>query len=350
MGDKIRILVVEDSFLMRKIITDIISSDSDLKIVAEAKDGKEALDKVFTFKPDVVTLDVHLPVIDGLQVLEEIMKKQPTRVIMLSAYTRPGASATFKALTLGALDFIAKPSGEVSLDLYKLKEEIISKIKLVYRIELEKFLPACGIVAPRELKVLPIKKVVVMGASTGGPKALLEVMRQIPFGLPASFLIIQHLPEGFTLSFAERICWESGIKTKEAEEGDILGANKAFVAPSGYHMVLESSQDKTRIRLTDDPPVNFVRPSIDVTMRSAVEVFGKDVMAVVLTGMGKDGLDGARRVKEQKGIVIVQDEKTSVVWGMPKVIYNAGLADKVLPLSEIPQAIVEYIEAKNNGS
>ena len=346
MGDKIRVLVVEDSFLMRKIITDIISSDSELEIVAEAKDGKEALDKVFAFKPDVVTLDVQLPVIDGLQVLEKIIKKQPTRVIMLSAYTRQGTSATFKALELGAVDFIAKPSGEVSLDLYKLREELISKIKLVSRIELDKFLPAPGIVAPRELRVLPLKKIVVIGASTGGPKALLEVMRHIPFGLSASFLIVQHLPKGFTLSLAERISWESQIRAKEAEEGDIVSANKAFVAPSGYHMVLESSQGEIRIRLTDDPLVNFVRPSVDVTMRSVVEVFDKDVVAVVLTGMGKDGLEGARKVKERKGVVIVQDEKTSVVWGMPRVIYSAGLADKVLSLSEIPQAIVEYIEGK----
>lgn len=342
MEGRIRILVVEDSFLMRKIISDIISSDPKLEIVGDAKDGKEAMEKVFALKPDVVTLDINLPSVDGLHVLGEIMKKQPTRVIMLSAYSRQGTSATFRALELGAVDFIAKPSGEVSLNLSKLKEEIIFKIKLAARIELDKFsLPSSAI--SKEAKPALIKKLVIIGASTGGPRALLEVMRQLPAGLPAGFLVIQHMPEGFTLSFAERIAWQSGIKAKEAEDGDAFVVDKAFVAPTGYHMTLEGSQAQAMVRLNRGPLVNFVRPSLDVTMMSGVEVFGKDIVAVVLTGMGKDGLEGARKIKEQGGTVIVQDEKTSVVWGMPKVIYKAGLADKVLPLYDIPKAIVESI-------
>lgn len=343
-GNKIRVLVVEDSFLMRKIITDIIVSDPKLEIVGEAKDGKDALEKVFALKPDVVTLDINLPVIDGLQVLEEIMKKQPTPVIMLSAYSRQGTSATFRALELGAVDFIAKPAGEVSLNLFKLKDEIISKIKLAERIELDKFSQTPVALIRRGLKAPAIKKLVVIGASTGGPRALLEVMQQIPSGLSASFLVVQHMPEGFTLSFAERISWQSGMKAKEAEDGDIIVVDKVFVAPTGYHMCLEKNQMEVRIRLNRGPLVNFVRPSVDVTMLSAVEAFGKAVVGVVLTGMGKDGLEGARKIKEKGGFIIVQDEKTSVVWGMPKMVYKAGLADKVLPLSEIPGAIVEGIK------
>lgn len=344
MGNKIRVLVVEDSFLMRKIITDIINSDHKLEVVAEARDGKEALEKIFELQPDVVTLDINLPVVDGLQVLTEVMKKQPTRVIMLSAYSRTGTSATISALELGAVDFIAKPSGEISLDLPKLKDEIIVKIKLAARIELNKFSQAPSLVTRPEPRLQDIKKVVIIGASTGGPRALLQVIQQIPSGLPATFLIVQHMPEGFTLSFAERLSWQSGIKVKEAEEGDIVTANKAFIAPTGFHMVLEKIEGRVKIRLSSDHLVNFVRPSVDVTMISAVEVFGKDIVGVVLTGMGKDGLAGARKIKESGGFIIIQDEESSVVWGMPKMIYKAGLADKVLSLSDIPKAIVESIQ------
>lgn len=344
MGNKIRVLVVEDSFLMRKIITDIINSDPKLEVAAEARDGKEALEKIFALHPDVVTLDINLPVTDGLRVLTEVMKKQPTRVIMLSAYSRAGTSATISALELGAVDFIAKPSGEISLDLPKLRDEIIAKIKLAARIELNKVTGEPPATAFEELVSQDIRKVVVVGASTGGPRAVLQVMQHIPEGLPATFLIVQHMPEGFTLSFAERISWQSHLKVKEAEEADVVTADKAFIAPSGYHMVLENKDSRVRIRLSSDPLVNFVRPSVDVTMISAVEVFGKNVLGVVLTGMGKDGLAGARKIKEKGGSVIVQDEQTSVVWGMPKMVYKAGLADKVLALSDIPKAIIESIQ------
>lgn len=344
MANKIRVLVVEDSFLMRKIITDIINSDDRLEVIAEARDGKEALEKIFSLQPDVITLDINLPVVDGLQVLTEVMKKQPTRVIMLSAYSRAGTSATISALELGAVDFVAKPSGEISLDLSKLKDEIVAKIKLAARIELNKVFQSPPSAFRQPIQLQDIKKAVVIGASTGGPRALLQVIQQLPPGLPASFFIVQHMPEGFTLSFAERLSWQSGLRVKEAQEGDIVAADKAFIAPTGYHMVLERNSDKVKVRLSSDPLVNFVRPSVDVTMFSAVDVFGKDVIGVVLTGMGKDGLAGARKIKENGGSIIVQDEATSVVWGMPKMVYKAGLADRILPLSDIPKAIIESIK------
>lgn len=344
MANKIRVLVVEDSFLMRKIITDIINSDDRLEVIAEARDGKEALEKTFSLQPDVITLDINLPVVDGLQVLTEVMKKQPTRVIMLSAYSRAGTSATITALELGAVDFIAKPSGEISLDLSKLKDEMVTKIKLAARIELNKVFQSVPSALRQPIQLQDIKKAVIIGASTGGPRALFQVAQQLPSGLPASFFIVQHMPEGFTLSFAERLSWQSGLRVKEAQEGDIVTANKAFIAPTGYHMVLERNSDKVKVRLSSDPLVNFVRPSVDVTMFSAVDVFGKDVVGVVLTGMGKDGLAGARKIKENGGSIIVQDEATSVVWGMPKMVYKAGLADRILPISEIPKAIIESIK------
>lgn len=348
--DKIRVLVVDDSFLMRKMISEIINSDPGLEVIDKANNGKDALNKILTLKPDVVTLDVNLPLLDGISVLEEIMRTQPTRVIMLSAHTKSGAEATIRALELGAVDFISKPSGEISLDLPKLKEEIISKIKLTSTIKLDKFLPALepsslDLVSGIKVKPFAVKKLVVIGASTGGPKAILEIMQNIPSNVPAAFLIIQHMPKGFISTFAERISWQSEIRAKEAIDTDIILPGRAYVAPAGYNLILEKQKEQfLRVRLSQDVLVNFVRPAVDITMASAAEVFGRDVIGVILTGMGHDGFAGAREIKGKGGVVIVQDEATSVIWGMPKVIYKAGLADKILPLSEIPAAIIEEIE------
>jgi two-component system chemotaxis response regulator CheB len=270
---------------------------------------------------------------------------------MLSAYTQQGAAATITALELGAVDFIAKPSGEISLDLHRLKDEILSKVKLAAEIDWEDFLATLKLpIVPKpriELKPFEIKKLVVIGASTGGPRAILQIMQAIPQDIPASFLIVQHMPEGFTLSFAERISWESRIKAKEAEDGDFVLRGKAYVAPAGFHMELKKFWDeegsKLQIGLNQNPLVNFVRPSVNVTMNSASEVFGSNVIGVVLTGMGKDGLEGARKIKESGGFLITQDKSTSVVWGMPKVVIDEGLADCILPLSDIPAAIIKNI-------
>ncbi len=347
MSAKIKVLVVDDSFLMRKIISDAINADPLLEVIDKAKNGKEALEKILDLKPDVVTMDVNLPIMDGISVLEEVMKKQPTRIIMVSAYTREGTNATIKALEAGAVDFIAKPSGEISLDIYKLKDEIVSKIKLAANIKINKFSSREDILltaGPKDADFIAIDKLVIIGASTGGPRAILDVMQSIPVGLSATFLIVQHMPKGFTASFAERIAWQSGVKSKEAEDGDLLSLGKAYIAPAGYHMVLERQGSKILLRLNQDEPVNFVRPAIDVTMISAAEIMGSKVLGVILTGMGKDGLEGARKIKGKGGRIIIQDEATSVVWGMPKAVYDAGLADIVLPISGVAQAIVRNIE------
>jgi two-component system, chemotaxis family, protein-glutamate methylesterase/glutaminase len=352
MDRKIRVLVVDDSFLMRKIISDIINSDPELEVVGKAKDGQEALEKISSLEPDVITLDLNLPVVDGIDVLSKVMKSHPTRVIMFSAYTRSGASATMRALELGAVDFIAKPSGEISLGLDKLKEEIITKIKLAADVNIDKYLAAVNGVSAPELppSKAPVKKLVVIGASTGGPKAIMELMQGLSESLPACFLIVQHMPKGFTVSFAERISWQSGMRAKEAEEGDELAVGKIYVAPAGYHMTLDHRADGgVRVRLNQDPLVNFVRPSIDVTMFSAAEVFGKDCVGVILTGMGKDGAEGARKIKEAGGSIIIQDEKSSVVWGMPRAVSREGVADEILTISEIPAAIARHVNASDLG-
>ncbi len=344
---KVKVLVVDDSFLMRKIISDAINSDPNLEVVYKAKNGQEGLQKILELKPDIVTLDINLPIMNGLSVLQEVMKKQPCKVIMLSAYTREGAADTMKALEAGAIDFIAKPSGEISLDIYKLKDEIISKIKLAAKIKEDKFLTSISEDSfPRHIreKASELKKLVIIGASTGGPKAVLEIMQEIPAGLAAAFIIVQHMPAGFTATFAERLSWQSKLKAKEAQEGDMVLADKILVAPAGYHLALEQAGKELRAKLNQDSLVNFVRPSIDVTMYSAAEAFrGKDIVAVILTGMGKDGLDGCRKIKEAGGTIIIQDEASSVVWGMPGAVYEAGLSDKVLPVSKIAEAIVKEI-------
>ncbi|OQX81137.1 MAG: hypothetical protein B6D56_03160 [Candidatus Omnitrophica bacterium 4484_70.1] len=342
---EISVFIVEDSLLMQKIISDIVSNSEEIKVIGKALTGKEALQKIPLLKPEIVLLDVRLPDLEGLEVLKEVMSKFPTKVVMFSAYTQKGAEITIKALELGAIDFIPKPSGEVSLDIFNFKDEIISKIKLVAGIDMDSFLSIFRGISLTE-EAMMVKKIVVIVASTGGPKAIIEIMRRIPSNLSASFLIVQHMPKGFTKSFAERVGWYSQIKVKEAEEGDPLLRGVGYVAPADFHMLVEKifpSQNKFCIKLDETALVNYLRPSADVTMTSVAELKGKDVIGVILTGMGKDGLEGARMIKEKGGAIIVQDEATSIIYGMPKVVKDAGLADKVLPLEEISEEIVRNL-------
>ena len=344
---KIRIFIIEDSILMQKVISDIFSRDPNFEIVGTAYGGKEALEKIPQLNPDVVTLDVNLPDMYGLTVLEEIMSKFPTRVVMLSAYTQKGTEITIRALELGALDFIPKPSGEVSVDLYNFRKDIASKIKIIAGVDFKKYLSDFRGVSVTE-KILDVNRLVVIAASTGGPKAIIEVMRKMPADINASFLIVQHMPKGFTRAFAERISWNSSIRTKEAEDGDMVFRGVGYVAPAGLHMVMESLLDdkngKFRLRLDETSLVNYVRPSADVTMNSVADLFGNNTIAVVLTGMGKDGLEGARAIKERGGKVIAQDEESSVVYGMPGAVVDAGLADRVLSLRDIPEEIIRMVD------
>jgi len=361
MDKKIRVLIVEDSFLMQKMIEEIVSSDPGLEVVDKAKNGIEAIEKILRLKPDVVTLDINMPGPDGFTVLKEVMKQSPTRMVVLSGHTPQGSSDMIQALALGAIDFIPKPSGEVSLDIHKLRDQIIFKIKIAAGVDLRKFLLNLRlnrfdtVKSQTEIAVpVELKKLVIIGASTGGPSAILQIMRNIPSSLPAAFLIVQHMPEGFTLSFAERISLESKIKAKEAQQGDIVSAGKAYVAAAGQHMAVERTSDKRnnglRIKLTQGPPVNFVRPSVSVTMESAALAFSPNVIGVILTGIGKDGLEGARTIKAKGGVMIAQDEATSIIFGMPKSVIDAGLVDDVTPIDKIARKIIQNVNgSKSNG-
>ncbi len=340
---KIKVFIVEDSTLMQKVIMDIISADPQLEVVGTTKYGKEALERIPHMEVDIVTLDVNLPDMSGLMVLEELMKKRVAKVVMLSAYTQKGAETAIKALELGALDFIAKPSGEVSLDLYNFRDEITTKLKALAVVNPQRSFVAHNFY--REKENPPAGKVVVVGASTGGPKAVMELMSRLPADCGANFLIVQHMPKGFTRSFAERVGWYSPLKVKEAEEGDLLLQNVGYVAKSGQHLIVEklSGRQGYCLRLDDTALVNYVRPAVDVTMASLSDVFDGKIIAVVLTGMGKDGLEGCRRIKQKGGRVIAQDEASSVVYGMPRCVVSEGLADAVLPINDIPAKIMEYL-------
>jgi two-component system chemotaxis response regulator CheB len=344
---KIRVLVVDDSAFMRKIIPDMLNEDPDIEVIATAKDGRDAFKKTMELSPDVITLDVEMPEMDGLHTLGYIMSEKPTPVIMLSAYTPKGADITIKALQYGAVDFVCKPSGEISLDIKKIQKELVEKIKAAKSIDLNKVtftLPEDVEVKHPEKEIQQKNEImVIIATSTGGPRALTEVVPKIPRNLPASYLIIQHMSEGFTKSLADRLNSLSLIHVKEAVHGEIIKAGTAYVAPGNYHMEILKSGAEYRVELNQEPTRLGVRPCADMTLFSAAKVFEGSLIGVILTGMGRDGTAGVEKIKEKKARIIVQDKDTSVIYGMPKSVVDKGYADKVLPINEIADFITEEI-------
>ncbi len=347
MAKKIDVLVVDDSAYMRKVVSNLLQSDEDIFVVDTARDGLDALEKVKKWKPDVVTLDVEMPRLDGLSALERIMRECPTPVVMLSSLTQEGSETTIRALTIGAVDFVPKPSGTISLDIHKVKEELITKVKVAARASVVNLGTPVVAVPPKPVvpsAVMPVgaipDKLVIIGSSTGGPNALQQIVPRLPGNLPAAVLIVQHMPPRFTNSLANRLNETSQLEVREAREGDVLQCGKAFVAPGGYHMVLIS---KTVIGLNQNPPVHSVRPAVDVTFESAVNYYKSQIVGVILTGMGYDGSRGMALVKKMGGKTIVQNEETSVVYGMPRVVVEMGKADRILPVQKIADEIVTML-------
>lgn len=349
---KTRVLVVDDSAFMRKVISDMIARDAAFEVVGTARDGVDALDKIEKLQPDVVTLDVEMPRKDGLETLRELMVKHPVPVVMLSSMTQAGTKATMEALALGAVDFIAKPSGAISLDIETVQDELIRKLKAAVGARIR---PAYSVV-PKPRPIVRKREppqpaasmgggaqptiAVAIGASTGGPRALEEVVRQFPKDLPAAILVVQHMPAGFTRSMAERLNQIASIRVKEAEEGDRLTAGIAYIAPGDFHMTVSKDQV---IHLEQTPPVNYVRPSVDVTMLGLPNVYSNRLIGVILTGMGKDGAAGMAKIKAEGGVTIVQDESTSTIYSMPRAVVENGDADFVLPLERIGDAVVRAV-------
>ncbi len=351
---KIRVLVVDDSAFMRKILRDIINSDPELEVCCEARDGIEAINAVKVHKPDVVTLDIEMPRMNGLDALRVIMKQSPTPVIMVSALTQEGADATIKALEYGAIDFIPKPSSSISINMKEMKDDIIAKIKEAARVP-RRFLELrrTRLLRAQKSKVrkpgAPARTVVAMASSTGGPQSLLKVFPKFPENLRAAILLVQHMPPGFTKSFAKRLDGLSKINVKEAEDGEPIQENWAYVAPGDYHMEVQLRAGKPVITLNKKPKMHGVRPAADPMMITAAEAFGRRTVGVVMTGMGRDGAQGIVAIKKKGGITIAQDKETSIIFGMPKAAIETGMVDYVVPLDKIAETVVMAVNKVNRG-
>jgi len=348
-GERIRVLVVDDSVVIRRLVTHALEEEARIEIAGTAANGRIALARVPQVNPDVITLDIEMPDMNGLEMLRELRKTYKNiRVIMFSTLTERGASATMEALTLGADDYVTKASNFGALDrsMEALRGDLIPKIKQFFVVESDDK-PAPSTATPSihalkssaELSVRP--EVVAIGVSTGGPTALGEILPQIPAGFPLPVLIVQHMPPLFTRLLAERLQASCNLKVVEAEDGMTVEAGCIYIAPGDHHMRLRKNGTKRILALDQGPPENSCRPAVDVLFRSVEECYGGAVISVILTGMGYDGLRGAELLKAHGACVIAQDEATSVVWGMPGAVANAGLADAVVPLGRVIPEILE---------
>jgi len=341
---KTNVLVVEDSFFMRKVLSDMLISDPEINVIGTASNGLEALDKIKELMPNVVTMDIEMPQMDGLTALEHIMKENPLPVIMVSTLTQDGSDATARALLLGAVDVVPKPVNLPHMNLREIKDNLISKVKAVARSSPKKPAERSKVMRIKSSVSLSDGKVLLMGASTGGPNALSQVLSVLPGNLPLPVLVVQHMPDGpFTKSLADRLDKISQLQVKEANVNDSLEPGLVLIAPGGAHMLIEK---EGVVKFNKGPMVNGVRPSIDVMMNSAVSVYGKNTVGVILTGMGRDGADGMRYIKKKGGCTIVQDELSCVVYGMPKAVIDMGNADVVVSLSDIPKEIIRILEKR----
>jgi two-component system chemotaxis response regulator CheB len=343
----IQVLIVDDSALVRSMLRDIISGDPDMEVIATASNGVEAIRAVNELNPDVVTMDIHMPDMDGLAALEYIMSKRPMPVVMLSALAKKGADATLKALELGAVDFITKPSHFPSA-VKEIREEVILKVKTAAQARKSMLRDPGRRKERRKLttrkKAKPEEKLVIIGASAGGPKALAEIMPLFPADTPAAMIIVQHMPSVFTGSFAERLNSNCELKVKEAEENDNLVPGRVLVAPGGRDMiVVTGSEGAGMVNLMSSQNKVGASPRIDSTMITAAESYGKGSIGVIMTGMGSDGALGIEKIKKGKGGTVAQDEETCLVYGMPRVAIEGGCVDWVVPLDRIPEKVLELL-------
>lgn len=378
----LRVVVVDDSAFMRHAISRVLREAGGIEVVGTARDGLEGLAVVRELRPDVVTLDVEMPVLDGLGLLHRLLRESPTRVVMLSSLTTDGASVTLDALEHGAIDFVAKPSGALSIDIGRVGQELAAKIRAAAAMSEASFLhhrrqaleaiaraettadpgddpamgpngsgwttrpavavsqaPAAPSLSPVDAGACAARRLVVVASSTGGPRALQTFVEALPSPLGAAVLLVQHMPAGFTTSLAARLDTACRLPVAEARDGQVLAADRILVAPGGRHLVVSGGG---RVQLAGLPPVNGVRPAADVTFQAVATAWGPRLLAVVLTGMGVDGRDGAAAVRRHGGRVIAQDEATATIYGMPAAVAEAGLADEILPLSAIPAAIAAW--------
>jgi len=374
----IRILVVDDSAFMRNTLSMRIMKCSDMQVVGTAINGQDAIEQVQRIEPDVMTLDIDMPGMNGLEVLDYLMAHHPLPIIMVSALTEEGASVTLQAIERGAVDFIAKPMNLAPFEIGSIGDVLAGKVRVAYQMRqcLSTLRPhgthqdwstnsaSCGLKgqdtrpSPRrslnKCQLVRVEKVlastefplVVIGASTGGPNILKDLIREIPSTFPGALLIVQHLPKFFTKVFAENLDAVSAISVREAQDGEVLQPGLGFVAPGDQHVVITRQGDgRARVSITTEPLDSPYRPSVDCAMASAAEQFGPATIGLVLTGMGNDGMVGSQMIKQHGGTVFVQDEATSLIYGMPCAVVEAGWADAVLPDTQIVAALMQTVDA-----
>ncbi len=354
MSKKIRVLVVDDSAFMRKALYRMLSSDPMIEVIDTASDGEGGYKKARMLKPDVITLDVRMPGMDGLDALRMIMTDCPTPVLMLSSLTSEGGEVTLRALDLGAVDVIDKSSAHTAMDILGIAGELTSKVRAVAGVDTGKIVKKRVLLHPAQTQSVPPQtgitakadigemKVVVIGASTGGPPALQEILSKLPASLNAAVLVVQHMPIGFTASLAERLNSLSRLEVSEAFDGDLVRPGKCLIAPSGLHMTLRVDGGPC-IHLSKSPEDSLHRPSVDVLMESAAKVMAGKAIGVILTGMGSDGAMGIKAIHDAGGRTIAQDEESCIVYGMPKVAVSLGGVDRVVSLYGAVSAILDEL-------
>jgi two-component system chemotaxis response regulator CheB len=364
---KARVLIVDDSTVIRRLLTDALAGDPAIEVAATAANGRIALAKLPQVNPDLVTLDLEMPEMDGLETLAEIRRTHPRLpVIMFSTLTQRGAVATLNALAQGASDYVTKPAnvGSVTAAIQSVQSELIPKIKALCKLPDGPHVPL-RVAVPRSASPNPGQtapaqpprrtalfarhpvEVIAIGVSTGGPNALTEIFRQLPGDLPVPIVIVQHMPPLFTRYLADRLATVSPVAVREAAAGDVLTPGGAWLAPGGWHMALTETAGQVRVKLHQGPLENSCRPAVDVLFRSVAERYGAGALALVLTGMGQDGLRGCEAIAAAGGRILIQDEASSVIWGMPGAVAHAGLADKTLPLHAVAPELTRL--ARHSG-
>lgn len=346
------VLVVDDSVFMRRMISDMIARFPSYRVVAAAADGEEALRRIEEHNPDVVTLDIEMPRLDGFGVLERVMSSHPRPIVVLSAYTAAGSEAALRALELGAVEFVAKPSGPISFDVAKVEGRLFEALEAAMAADLDALLRERAREATRPLAP-PADggdAVVVIGASTGGPRALSYIFSALPGDLGAAVLVVQHMPPGFTSTLADRLDRVSPMRVAEASGGERVEPNHVWIAPGDFHMRVRRVDDQVRIALDQRELMCGTRPAADALFPTVAAVYGVRCVGVVLTGMGRDGADGLAAIRAASGRTMVQDQLSSVVYGMPGKAVEQGAAEQIVPLEKIPHAVVECLSSISSAA
>lgn len=343
--DPIRVLIIDDSAFMRKMITEILESDQRIEVVGIAKNGKEGLRKINELSPDVVTLDVEMPVMDGMTTLETIMIESPLPVVMLASKSPKGSQDIIQAISKSAVDFILKPSGPISLDIHHIKEKIIEKVIIASQAKLQKPITMSHETNDHPYSPEHRETIFVIGSSTGGPRALQRILTELPSNFPAPILIVQHMPTGFTRPLANRLNSLSAIQIKEATDGEKLKKGVAYIAPGDFHMRVQHMNNSFSIKLTKNPDNIIYRPAVDVLFQSIATLKKVNKIAIILTGMGKDGTEGIKKIKDKDShaIVIAESEESAIIYGMPKAAISSGYVDQIIHLHKIAPLMQQLV-------